>query len=195
MIKKMGCLFYKGVTLVELLVGVAVMAVLLAISVPLMLDFIAKQRLEGVVRELLSDMAQIRLLGVGKADGSGLRANMYIVRQGASCYVMYYATPGQDPMCECDRPVGQACDWDVSANRNWSEIKTVQIPPAHGITFKTVIRRENIYFDPWFATYLPVGFSIMVESARIGKLKVYSQGGGTPLVCSPDGKVVGYPLC
>lgn len=116
--------FQRGLTLVELLIVVALIAVILGLAGPSFTDFIAMQRLRGANGQLVTDLQFARSEAVSRNRQVHLR---FQSNAGMSCYIVYTAPDFTAP-CDCTAAEGSRC---TAANRD--EVRTVQIPTSRGV--------------------------------------------------------------
>lgn len=171
-----------GVTLVELMVTLAIMAVLVAVALPSMRDFVARKRLEGVSQELVTDL---RLLKSQQL----MKGRMAVIRFGSSteqtCYALYFKGTGRVLDCDCTRPAGSECGADGLAGRP-ELIRLASIPRSSGVALtanRTDISLAGI-------DGMPVGNATLqatIESSRTGSIRVSTNAVGLPSICSVSG--------
>lgn len=120
----------RGFTLIELMIVVAVVAVILTLAAPSFRDMILMQRLKGINAQLVSDLAFAR--GEAISRGSFVRVR-FQATSGMSCYSIV-ARPdiGELPQCDCTAAPGARCT-DLSTK----EIRTVQYPTSDSVTVAT----------------------------------------------------------
>ena len=113
----------RGFTLVELLIVVAVVAIILVVAAPSFRDMILMQRLRSITAQLVTDLQFAR--NEAASRGTLLRLSF---RSDASmtCYTLYTSRVNND-RCDCRLGPGAAC-----ANGN-VEVRTVQVPLSLGV--------------------------------------------------------------
>lgn len=177
----------SGFTIIELIVVVAVAALLLTVAAPSMREFIVKQRLKSVNAELVSDLQWVR----SEAISRNLLLRVQFQETAAmTCYVAYIQAAG--PLCDCTRPPGT----NVCTGA-YVELRTVQIPTSSDVQVKRTVGVGAIGFMP--DGMMNVVAPYVLETSRVslgsGKLQVTFNGTGRPGVCSPDASVVGVASC
>ena len=177
-----------GFTMIELLIVMVILAVLLAIAVPSMREFIARKRVEGVAQELATDLRLLKSQQIQRRRNVGIQFGS---NASITCYVLYQVgTAGDD--CDCTN-VGGACPNPAADNRSF-EIKTVVMPISSGISLTA---------NPGFMRLigfnaLPMGNTMIratVQSTQGGGIRVSTNRLGTPLVCSVSGSWNNLPAC
>jgi prepilin-type N-terminal cleavage/methylation domain-containing protein len=195
-----------GLTVIEMMVVVVVAGVILALAVPSMRDFLARQRVAAVNAELVTDLQFARSEAVAR------NREVYLSFRSApragsppmSCYTIH--TLGVVGNCDCRKPLGTACDAAVDL----VEIKTVQVLndttvalqhlpwPASRLGFSSTkglaFWSGHLSTDPNYVADWQ-DFRIGVESTLSGKLRTSTGITGRPQVCSPDGSFSGVPRC
>ncbi|MCK7493801.1 MAG: prepilin-type N-terminal cleavage/methylation domain-containing protein [Comamonadaceae bacterium] len=130
-----------GFTLVELIVVVAIAAIILTLAAPSFRDYFLRQRLKGIHAQLVTDLAFAR----SHAAATGAVSRMIFGSSG-DCYTIYTARPNvvnpQGVACDCSKGAGNACPGEAV------EARTVQTQGL-GVWFAVVdIEDWNIGFDP-----------------------------------------------
>jgi type IV fimbrial biogenesis protein FimT len=198
----------RGLTLVELLVVVAVLAILLVLAAPSMQDFILIQRLRGIHAQLVTDLQLAR----SEAMSSGLVVNFRVQTSSAlpgsmSCYVLFndtprnYAVNGASSQCDCTQTEGNRC-----TQAGTREIRTVQIPTTRGVTLALpLFQTQAVAFDPSTGGMVLLrseagvvsgsAFTVIsaIDTAR--SLSAVVGLSGRPTVCKPTGSTLSEPSC
>ena len=117
-----------GFTMVELLITVVVLAVLLAIAVPSMREFIARQRVESIAKELATDLRYLRTQAIQRELRVQIRFGS---NADMTCYVLF-GKGSDDFNCNCARSDGLPSCGPNSAGAS-TEYKTVIIRRDRGI--------------------------------------------------------------
>jgi prepilin-type N-terminal cleavage/methylation domain-containing protein len=163
----------RGFTLIELLVVVALASVLLALAVPNFIATLAKNRFEGAVNELVTDMQYARSEAVAR--------NIDVtVAVGATrtCYTVSAAGA-------CDCTASPACSGGPV------EIKTVQLADSGAQAASAV----SFAFEPVRGAL--TGAQTQLDMTRAGypwQLRAEVAAIGRVRICSPSG-FTGYPSC
>lgn len=201
----------SGFTIVELMITVAVAAVLVTLAAPSLYDFILMQRLKSINAQLVTDMQFARSEAVSRfearSDDASESVDVQVIFRPAangatmSCYSIYTdnsANPRN--RCDCTQPPGQRCP--AASTR---EIRTVQIltsqgvrqslPPNQARGFSYLSTTGAIRVWPIDITAASLDFSVdtFIDAGR--KLHTTIGMSGRPSVCSPDGGVSGYAPC
>jgi type IV fimbrial biogenesis protein FimT len=111
----------SGVTLIETMVTVAIMAVLLAVVVPSMARMLERQRVQGVAEQAALDLHQARSEALARQESVFVSTMM---SSGGSCYVLHV---GSRDGCRCTADGQASCDIDSTA------LKTVGFAPSHPV--------------------------------------------------------------
>ena len=188
----------RGFTLVELMVTIAVVAVLATLAAPSFYDFILVQRLKGINAQLVTDMQFAR----SEAGSRGVDVQVIFRPTGdgaMGCYSIY-TDDSENPRekCDCTQPPATRC-----TQASTREIRTVQIPASLGVSLSLPYARDisfraitgGIVIGPSAASATPNGF--MVETSIDANRKLHTDIGmsGRPSVCSPAGAVTGFTAC
>lgn len=179
-----------GVTLVELMVTLAIMAVLVAVALPSMRDFVARKRLEGVSQELVTDLRLLK-------SQQMMKGKMAVIRFGATseqtCYAMYFKGTGRVLDCDCTRTAGAECGADGLAGRP-ELIRLVTVPRSSGVS----LTADRLDISLAGIDGMPVGNATLqatVESSRTGSIRVTTNAVGLPSICSLSGVYGSVTAC
>ena len=187
----------QGFTLVELLIVVAVIAVILVMAAPSFRDMVLMQRLRSITAQLVTDLQFARNEAVSR--GTLLRLS-FESNANLTCYTLYTSSV-IDNRCDCRLGPGAAC---VNGN---VEVRTVQVPRSLAVQvaippteFDTAFAFDNVtgglFVIPTDDAALPFD-GIKIESAisNARKLVVRLNRAGRPLVCTPAGSTMTEPAC
>ena len=178
----------QGITLIELMVTLAILAILLAIAVPSMQQLIARKRVAGVASELASDIRYLRSMGVQTAT---LVQIDFGASAAATCYALSTDPFGLGQPCDCNNP--SSCDGSSGAPKI---VKTVTVPIAGGITLSVGNNPTNTVFSG--PNSLPLNgatITATVSSGQGGSVKVQTNATGRPYACSISGQESNFPVC
>ncbi|MCF8167759.1 MAG: GspH/FimT family protein [Rhodoferax sp.] len=163
----------RGVTLVELLVVVGLIAVLASLAAPSFTDSIDKYRLKGAAETLQADLQLARMMAL--RNGQNVHLN---VATGASwCY-------GLNVNAACDCTTASSCS-----------LKQVNYQSSPGATLSANTFASGPVFDPVRGVVTPAGTLVMTSA--VGKqVQVNVSLIGKVGICTPSGVTgVGYQTC
>jgi prepilin-type N-terminal cleavage/methylation domain-containing protein len=138
----------RGFTLVELMVVVAVVAVVLMMAAPSFRDLIFKQRLMGTADQFMTDVQFARTEAASRQGPTRLRFKT--VSGGMTCYIVHVCSPTATTVCECDCSAAAGSRCTDPAH----EIRTVQLDRNEGVALFPVKNDGNspitadLVFDP-----------------------------------------------
>lgn len=196
----------RGFTVIELMVVVALVAVILALAAPSMYDYLVRQRVAGVAAELMTDLQFARTEAVTRNRNVWVtfRTDDAAGRPPMTCYTIH--TLGAVGECDCRKPIGSACD----AVAEIQEIKTVQLLrsthvelqppdwPANQLLFSAARGlagwQGHFATDPGYTSDWH-DYEVDIASARSGVLRARVNLTGRPQLCSPNGSISGVPAC
>ena len=191
--------FAAAFTLIELMIVVAVIAVILVLAAPSFRDMILMQRLRGINAQLVTDLALARSEAVSRGVFVGVRSQAVI---GMSCYIINTRTTLAAPLCDCTAAAGSRC---TDATQT-TEVRTVQVPTDLSVQVGVPTGQpDNFTFDPRtggmkltpsdIGRYDTSGFRIetYVDTAR--KLRTAVSLSGRMTVCTPSGSGIGGSPC
>ncbi|MEO7056218.1 MAG: GspH/FimT family pseudopilin [Caldimonas sp.] len=133
----------RGLTLIEMAIVVAVIAIVAATAAPSFSAYIDARRLEGAATRLAADVQFARSEAV--ARNRALRLSFH-ANAALSCWVVHTGSAAQ---CSCD--IGGAAVCTGSA----VEIKTVVLPAGERIGVAANV--GSLVFDPLHGTSTPTG--------------------------------------
>ncbi len=194
-------------TLVELLIAVAIAAVVLTLAGPSLRDFILLQRLKSISASLVTDMQYARSEAVSRGRNVWVYFKLPSSAQPMSCYTLYTdsnaVNVAQRLKCDCTQAAGSRCATSAT------ELKTVQIPTDLSVRLNidTGVQATDFAFDPVTGSVfiptldipvpVPTAFVVdtRLDSGRTLRTRVALSG--RPAVCLPSGSSVsgGYNAC
>lgn len=183
----------RGFTTIELMVVVALTAILLAVAVPSFTGFFAKKRVESLMSELGTDLQYAR----SEAVARNLPVRLTF---GTGCYVIHTQPTGASAS-SCSQADNVASTMGTNGTVAAVDLKTVKVKsgstaglaPVGGLTF--------IEFDPvrggatWNGSNAAEGVVDVTSSQGGWQLRVGVQTVGRTQTCSPGEVVKGYPAC
>jgi len=185
----------SGFTLVELMIAVAVMAILAMLAVPSFTTYLEKSRVRGAADDVLNLVAQARQAGV-KQDRD---VSLAITGLGDTWCIG--ANQALDPAVGSLAPAALACDCTVAtaclvdAQRlvmGSSQHEGVSLTsPSATLTFDG---RMGIRSDASTANADASSFDLTSQNGRF-VLTVEVSPLGQATVCSKAGNILGYPKC
>ncbi len=177
----------RGFTLVELLVAIALVAIVLALAAPSLRSIIEVQRLRSTNAQLVTDLQLARSEAVARRS---LVAVSFNSNSTMSCYTIY-STPVMQQPCNCLSGPGSAC----TSPR--VEIRTVQVPKDLGVTVAPITGNLEFAYDPTTGGIMSIPTDTMPESIEsfsveayldtLRKFQTIVNRPGRPSVCSPAG--------
>lgn len=181
----------RGFTLIELLVTLTIGAILLAIAVPQMREFIERKRVAGAASELASDIRLARSMVLQHNEpiwiSFGSTADF-------TCYVMF---PEGDQVgtCNCARTVGSMCGGGTDPP---VPLRSVFIKRSTGVTLTSTspnLRFIEAVGAPQIAYFLYGDAVAEVGSSLGGRIKVTMHGLTRAVVCSISGHTAEFGAC
>jgi type IV fimbrial biogenesis protein FimT len=172
----------RGFTLVELLVVVAIAALLAGLAAPAFRDLIENRRVDGAATELAADLQLARSEAV--ARHRAVRLSFHADASG-SCYVVHTGAAGA---CHCAPTGGPACSQPGA-----HAIKSMRWPGEEQVRVSANV--GSLAFDPLHGTATPTG-TLQVAGLRAGHAVHHVVNVlGRVRSCSPSGRVPGYGAC
>jgi type IV fimbrial biogenesis protein FimT len=202
--------FAHGLTLIEVLVTLSILAVLLALVAPSFSRYLLVQRIKSVNAELVTDMNMARSTAVSRNLVSRV---VFGQNSAVTCYTVFTNPNGtpSNQRCDCTLGQGAACgSSNTDAAFRSTEIKTVSVLRSTGVTLSGANNAASgSYTTPWVAfnnttggllgvptdMTLPNVNSFNIET--IGDtnllLRTTLSAAGRPSVCSVGSQLGGTP--
>ncbi len=178
-----------GFTMIELMIVIAVVAIIATLAAPSFMDMIVMQRLRGVNAQLVTDLQFGRSEAV--ARGRYMRFN-FGSDANQTCYVIYVNENGASDRCDCTAGAGAAC-----TAVNTLEVKTVSVARNSQVSFVMPVGQDTAFAYDYVtgglvtipsdsAIHLPltVQISSFVDNDRQLQTNVLQTG--RPSVCAPN---------
>jgi type IV fimbrial biogenesis protein FimT len=190
----------RGFTLIELMVVVALVAVILALAGPSMKDMLELRRLKGVQAQVVTDMQFARSEAISK------RSLVRVVFREdpdlpVTCYSIFLAETGA-LRCDCTKAPAPAC-----TDPKTTEIRTVQVQRSTGVTVIPPAINDSLAFafEPTNGALLTIptdnknkplpAFAIDSSISTSKTYRTVLNQAGRPTVCAPAGSDVPEVRC
>ncbi|MFG6461160.1 Tfp pilus assembly protein FimT/FimU [Roseateles sp. DXS20W] len=185
----------SGVTLVEMLIGVAVLGVLLAVAVPSLTGMMERRRVVATAGEIASFFAQ----GRSESAVTDNKVSLHMERVPAavgefSC--LRLTTHRFVDTCTCNRRANDVCSvGDAKILREFI------LPRSSSVRFEATATGWG--FDHYAVTFQRGTYPTDVKNLMIvvtgiktnAQLRVEYNNAGRVRTCSPDGSIGGFPAC
>ena len=171
----------KGITLIETMVVITLLAILAAIAVPSFRDMMINRRLEGKAREYVTHMNWARSLAVSNNQAVNLRIS---TDESASCYVVF-----QGPVNDCNcNANGAVCT--IPGN----DFLVIVLPHSDGVRVSARTESATTRINPKQGTITPTLTAIF--TADNGKaIHNISNILGRTRSCTPEDASFGIRIC
>ncbi len=171
----------RGVTLIELMVAVAVLAIALTTSLPSFVDLLSRHRLKGATEKIYQDLQVAR----SEAIKRGMEVSVSFRRSGnAWCYGL---SLGEG--CDCTETDNTAVDYCLIESARKVTLSRDYV----GVTLTTIsFHRNDTGFEPLRGNSTDNGSAVLVSRGYGTKIVV--SGLGRVRICSDDA-ILGYPPC
>lgn len=179
-----------GLTLVELMVTLTITAVLLAVAIPQMSEYIARKRVASVAAELAHDIKYARAMVLQQNRPVWFHFGS---TTDLSCYVMFVQENGIGE-CDCTRTSRPVCD---PGRNGQTALRSVYIPRSTGITLTATspyLAYRQAIGEP--IVYLGTGQGVIdINSSAGGRLTVVLTGLVRATICSISGHTAEFGDC
>ena len=176
----------RGVTLVEMMVVVALVAAVVALAGPSIRELLAVQRLRSIHAALVTDLHYARSEAVRR------KQSLIFAVSGddtQSCYIVFREAFAAGD-CDCLRPPGAAC---TGASE---EIRSVRFSKAsHAMLAASSSQQARATFERDTGYSAPGDLRIDLQGAVRGTVRVTINATGRISSCSPDGSFTQVPRC
>jgi type IV fimbrial biogenesis protein FimT len=157
----------RGLTLLEMMVALAIVALLTTLALPSFGSMVSRHRLKAAAEQLGLDLAELRLQAVQRSQPLHVS-----VSSGAQwCYALAVAGG-------CDCRVPQGC-----------QLKTVRAQDHPGVT---LLLGQDLRIDPQPGRD---SGSMLLQGSDGARLRVGLSPLGRPKVCAPQASVPGFAAC
>jgi prepilin-type N-terminal cleavage/methylation domain-containing protein len=161
----------RGITLIECVIAVAILAALMSVALPSFADAMARARLRSAAQDLALGLGNARLESV--RAGAGM-VHVTVVPGAAWCW-----------------SVGPVADVDCLSPAAGSTVHVVRAEDHPGIT---MVRGGSASFDRR-DTLATAGFAAEFVSSHGGALRVHVTPLGRAIICAPEGRSLDFPRC
>jgi type IV fimbrial biogenesis protein FimT len=157
----------RGLTLLEVMVALAIVAVLTTLALPSFGSMMSRHRLKAAAEQMSMDLAELRLQATQR--GQPMHVNLSAGAQW--CYALAVASG-------CDCRVPQSC-----------QLKTVRSKDHPGVT---LLEGPDLRLDPQPGLG---GGAALLQGSDGTRLRVGLSPLGRPKVCAPAADVPGFAAC
>lgn len=182
-----------GLSLVEILVGVAVLGVILAVAAPSLAELMERRRIVAAAGEI-ADVLNYAKSEANAASGDKITLHAEPVPDGLSSCIRLTTSSNYD-YCGCDRSGAALCSGGPTV-----VLRDFVLPKDTGVSFETT---GNWGARPYIASisrntrYTNItDVQVTVTGRRTGaQLRVQYNDVGRVRTCSPGGSISGFPSC
>lgn len=188
-------------TLIELMIVVALVAIIVTLAAPSFRDMILMQRLRAVNAQVIADVAWARSEAISRGTFIQINFASSSGAAGKSCYIIYARQDATAaPLCDCLAAEGSRCSGTTT------EVRTVIAPNDESVTVVPAAGLPTFFtFDPRTGgltlpptdlenpRLVPYVIDTYIDSARKFRATVAISGRTT--VCAPTGSRVGAAAC
>jgi type IV fimbrial biogenesis protein FimT len=203
--KRKSARLSAGLTLIELMVVVAIAAIILGLAAPSFSEYIITQRLRSVHGEVATQLQYARSEAVARSGFVSVRFQEATGAGGFTCYVIFTRpdpTTSTDT-CDCTAAPGSRCSAFPATT---GELRTVVIPAELKVGVRTPSgQTDTITFDarsaglkfPTSDTAVLVADGFQVDSTAYSNrsLRAIVHPSGRSRLCIPPGSTMGGPAC
>lgn len=188
----------RGVTLIEMLVGIAIVGIVVAAAAPSLSGMLERRRVIAAAGEIASIFAQARSESVSLGTKVSLHMEPVPANVGDwSCVRL--STFAFGDTCRCNRPPERLCN--VGAAR---VLREYLLPRDSSVTFTAdadwgttnsyvlTLMKGRFLSDTMDTNNVQV---TVVGTRTQAKLRVDYISSGRVRTCSPDGSIGGFPIC
>ncbi len=181
----------RGLTLIEIVVALAIVAILATIAVPSLRQLMIQQRLKATANELLNDLQAARVEALKRREG--LVAIVVRSNADSTCYgVVRAINNAANITCDCAQPAANFCK---QTGMFLDTIKLQVIAKSSGINVGST---GDAYLSPYTGMMEPprVARTTSVAAAGSGQINVTLSETGLAHACVPAGtNLSGFEPC
>lgn len=183
----------RGIGLVEIMVGVAVLGVLLAVAIPSMQDMFERRRVVAIGLEV----ASIFNFAKSEANVNGDVVTVHLEKDpsGTLSCASVNAQHAADS-CKCYLPEATMC-----GKATVRTLRLFQVKNSEGVSFDASASTwggigERVNFAHNLRSLEVTDLKVNVTGRRTGaKLRVELNSANRIRTCTPDGSISGFPTC
>ncbi|MCE4555842.1 pilus assembly FimT family protein [Roseateles cellulosilyticus] len=184
-----------GLTLVEMMVGVAVLGVVVAAAIPSLTGLMERRRITAAASEIASIFNQARAESLAASERITVHMEDVPATVGQfSCIRL--STHGGIDRCKCNLPEASVCATGYS-----KQLRSYILPHSSSVRFSSQADKWNtlsqtvIYASGLLQDNVS-NVRVNIVGDRTGaKLRVETNPVGRVHICSPDASMSGYPKC
>lgn len=168
----------QGVTLVEALVSVAILAICASIAVPALTSFKETLKLKSAAEQMLMELRWAQSESIKKSSSLSVNFND---EDEEWCYGF-----SMNASCDCDEP--NSCTIDDTE-------RTTDHSSLSGLSLKANVSSNRFTFNPLRGTVTAGNVELGAANGKV--IRIVLSGMGRIRICSPSGdsNVGGYPIC
>lgn len=164
----------RGLTLVELVIAIAITAIIIAIALPSFQSLLSRKRLEGVANELISDLRHARAESAQRNEPVRLS-----VGSSGACYHVLRQTSA----CDCSTGADACASTRI---RRVDLPDDVRLTAGAAVSFDSLRSRIDAVQTPFAtATSTRGTWTVNANISLLGRVSA----------CSPQGTLPGFPRC
>lgn len=196
-----------GITLVEVMVGVAILGILLAVATPSLSDLLERRRIAAAAQEVADVLHYARSQPAIIGDSVRLRFDKDdTVKESKETSCIAVITVSGFDNCRCYRnpvciPPPKALPTDPML-QGAEVLRVFQLKNSDGVSFegksKTRVnnRKNELSIYGHMSASTNIGVQFIVKGARTkAELHVKFSRLGRVRICTPDSSMSGYPAC
>jgi type IV fimbrial biogenesis protein FimT len=196
----------RAVSLVELMIVIAVAAIIIGLAAPSFSEYILTQRVRSVHAQLATDLQFARAEAVSRGSFVSVRYQFTTGPTGASCYVIFTRpdpASSNATACDCLAPEGSRC---AAFPTTTTEVRTVTVPNSLKVNLRVAAgqpdtltfdpRTGGLRFTPLDVAILSVtGYQVNTSADSARTLRAVVNGSGRATLCTPTGGTLGGAAC
>jgi type IV fimbrial biogenesis protein FimT len=196
----------RAVSLIELMIVVAISALIVSLAAPSLSDYVVTQRLRSVHAQMMTDLQFARSEAVSRGSFVSVRFQFTTGPTGASCYIIYtrpVPTSTSTVTCDCLQPEGSRC---AASPTTTTEIRTVTVPNTLQVNLRVASGQpDHFTYDPRVGSLrvtlfdesvlTSTGYVVTTSAGSARALRAVVLGSGRAMLCTPAGSNLGGPAC